>query len=264
MAQDIAIHLFCISYADFEKLYKQNPKSPDGLGTGAIGVRFGNSADQIVKAVNKVAAGRKVRVMRMVSHGDSGGFMFPELWNVNLVSQKLAALRATFAPLGRLELHGCGIASETSIVKPGARSDPPSMRDVLPGTFAGRSNGRGLQYLRRLASVFNVPTTGAVNAQWVSGRDWGYEGDTVTVFPNAKFVMDSEGTRHWDVTAVNRAAEAYRVFIINEYVAKKKYRLAIQKLNELIKDYPGTEAAVWAKNNLTQAALENAIMRPDD
>lgn len=263
MAGEIAIHLFCISYTEFEPLYKQNPPSPGGLPTKGIGVKFNHTADQIVRVAKGLAGGDKVRTMRMLSHGNSGVFFFPDMWNVNMLSQKYTGLRSIFASLGRLELHGCGIASETSVLRAGADPQNPSPRDIVPGTFAGRSSGVGLTYLRRVASIFNVPTTAAINAQLVSGRDWSFEGDTVTMFPNGKFVMDSEGTRDWDVPATNREAERYRSFILNEYVTKRQYQIAIQKLRDLIKQYPGTSAASWARDHLTADDLEDAIIRPD-
>lgn len=265
MPRDIAVHLFNRSEPFFAGLYAKNPRSPGGLPTAAVGTHDRASTKEVIDAVKSVVgSGDRVRVMRMVGHGNSGVFFFPGMWNYYTTSIDYAQLRGVFATGGRLEIHGCGVASETDIMKPGADPRDASFKNTVPGRFTGKSNGAGLVYLKRVAAIFNVPTTAAINVQVVSANDWSYEGDTVTVFPNGKFVMDSEGTRSWDLEAVARAADRFKSFILNTYAFKGKYQEAIRQLRELIAKYPRTPAAEWAREHLTVDDLKNDLMLPDD
>jgi hypothetical protein len=84
---DVAIHLYDMSDVGFAKLYKQNPPSPDRLPTGAVGAYATSTAAQIVGAIRKVADGDRIKVMRIVAHGNSGTFYFPHLRNYDSCSQ---------------------------------------------------------------------------------------------------------------------------------------------------------------------------------
>jgi hypothetical protein len=265
---DVAIHLYDMSDVGFAKLYKQNPPSPDRLPTGAVGAYATSTAAQIVGAIRKVADGDRIKVMRIVAHGNSGTFYFPHLRNYDSCSQTYGDIPKgkLWAPLARLELHGCGLASETSVLRPGADPASVSLADIIPGTFTGDADGYGLWLLRRIASLFNVPTTAAVNAQSVGMSGWGYEGRTVTVQPNGKFLLQDENTRTWDFAAQERSAEAYKNRIIQGYVYRGQYDAAVRQFRDLIRVFPNTKTAAWAQNNLTVAAMkkiDDAAMRPD-
>ncbi len=266
---NVAIHLYDMSDVGFAKLYKQNPPSPDRLPTGAVGAYETSTAAQIVAAIRKVAGGNQIKVMRIVAHGNSGTFYFPHLRNYDKCSQTYGDIPKSklWAPLARLELHGCGLASETSVLRPGADPASVDVKDLIPGTFTGDANGYGLWLLRRIASLFNVPTTAAVNAQAVSALNWGYEGRTVTVLPNGKFLLQDENTRTWDVAAQERAADAYLHRIKNNYIYKGQYEAAVRQLRDLIKVFPSTETAAWARQNLTVKAMkkiDDAAMKADN
>lgn len=264
----VAIHLFSMSDTNFVKLYRQNPLSPDRLPTGAVGVYEKNSADQIVAAIRKVANGDLIKVMRIVGHGNCGVFEFPNLEAYDRCSQKFGDIPKSkmWAPLARLELHGCGLASETNILKPGTALADANPYNTVPGTFTGDPGGYGLMLLRRIASLFNVPTTAAVNAQLVGTSNWGFEGRTVTVQPNGKFLLQDENTRTWDVAAQERAAAAYKNRITQNYIYKRQYEAAVRQFRDLINVFPTTQTAAWARNNLTVAAMkaiDDAAMKPD-
>jgi len=264
MARDIAVHLFNRSEPFFAGLYAKNPRSPGGLPTGAVGTHDNAKTSEVIAAVKSiVGVGDRVRVMRMVGHGNGGVFYFPGMWNYYNTSVDYAQLRGVFAPGGRLEIHGCGVASESDIMKPGADPRDAGFKNTVPGRFTGKADGRGLVYLKRVAAIFNVPTTAAINVQIVSANDWSYEGDTVTVYPNGKYVMDSEGTRSWDLEAVARAASSFKTFILETYAFKGKYQEAIRQLRELIKTYPRTPAAEWARDHLTVDELKKDLFLPD-
>ena len=255
MTRDIAVHVINRSEDFLAALYTNNPRSPDGLPTGAVGTHDRASAKDVINAVKSiVGVNDRVRVMRLVGHGDAGIFLFPYMVKHYLISPEYVQLRKVFSAIARLEIHGCGVASETSILKPGVAMNRANVHNTVPGRFHGNSNGAGLVYLKRVAAIFNVPTTAAINLQYAN-YDWGFEGDTVTVYPNGKFRMDSEGTRIWDVAAFNRAAGQYFDFIAREYISKHQFKRAIRELQVLMKTYPGTTVAQWASENLDEDKL---------
>ena len=104
---------------------------------------------KIVATILHAAGGSQIRILRTVAHGDSEVYNFPYLWNTNLVSEEYKQLRRVFAPNARFELHGCGVASETSILKPGVNMRDTRVDNTVSGTFSGRSDRVGLVYLRR-------------------------------------------------------------------------------------------------------------------
>lgn len=260
MAADIAIHMYNISYSEFEAPFKRN------MSTGAmppirrIGVYQQSTPRQIVDAVKSTLGPDRMHVMRIMSHGNSGIFYFPGLWNYSQIALEYADMRPLFAPLAQLELHGCGIVSETSVLKEGANPQSPRLSDAVPGTFTGNKNGQGLRYLKRVASFFNVPTVGAVNVQPLD--TWSYKGDTVTAQPfSDKFHMDSEGSRIWDFEAQNRAANAYEHRIINDFAKPGLYRQALQMFKELAKTYPNSGAGQRARRIIDTDDVE-ALVKP--
>lgn len=256
MPKDVAIHMFNTSEPAFKNLYKKNPRSPDGLPTGAVGAYDESTPEQVVAAAQKVAAGDRVRVMRLVGHGNAGTFYFPGLEDYYSSSLAYVKLRGIFAAGGRLEIHGCGVASETNILPPGLNPRDATIYNTLPGQFTGRSDGAGLVYLRRIAAIFNVPTTAAVNGQMVSTTEWKFEGRTVTVEPNGKFLLQDDNTRTWDVLAQEKAAKDYYNRIEQSYIFKHQYEAAIRQLRDLIRVFPLTQTAAWAQDNLTVAAMK--------
>lgn len=263
MAREIALHLFNLSYPQFQPIYKRKMPAADGLPVAQVGAYHKSTPEQVVAAAKNAVGADRVRVMRMMSHGNCGIFFFPGMWNYYMSSVKYADLRGVFTPLARLEIHGCGVASETDVLKPGANPHSPRPSDVVPGTFTGNRKGVGLVYLRRVASIFNVPATGAIDAQ----RDdsWSYQGDTVTAWPfSEKFMMDSEGTRIWDIEALGRAADRLKRFIIDNYAMKGRYQEALRQLRELIAQYPRTAAAEWARARQTVEDLKAGLLLPDD
>ena len=156
-----------------------------------------------------------------------------------------------------MELHGCGIASETHIVKSSASYRKPKSSELIPGTFTGKADGRGLVYLKRVASVFGAQVVGAVNVQEAGPNNWRFEGDTVTVFPNGKFRLDSDTTRPFDQGAKAKAAMDWLVRIEDTMIKKRGWGKARESLKELIEKYPTTNAAARARSKLSDPNLED-------
>jgi len=104
-----------------------------------------------------------------------------------------------------------------------------------------------------------------INVQLVRPNNWGFEGDTVTVMPNGKFSMESEGTRKWDVEATESAARKYLDFIVKGYINPGDLMQARNMLRELIKQYPGTVAKRLAEDRLGRTNLQGpGPMVPDE
>lgn len=254
----ICVHVFNISDPNFAALYANGGGnySPENLPTTSHSVQYNTPATDIVKVILHAAGGSQIQVLRTVAHGNSGVYYFPGLWNVNLISADYAQLRSVFAPNARFELHGCGLASETDIVKPGVDPRDARVENTVPGTFSGKTNGAGLVYLRRVASVFGVQVVAGINVQFVSQNSWRFEGDTVTVFPNGKFAMDSEGTREWDVASREKAAREYLERIVKNMIAKGLLPEARLALQNLIGTYKNTKAAAQAAERLKNQDLK--------
>src|SRR5262249_55547072 len=136
--------------------------------------------------------------------------------------------------------------------------------NTVPGTFRGRSDGAGLTYLRRVAQVFNVQVAAGIDVQVVSKSGWRFEGDTITVFPNGKFVYDNEGTRVWDLASREKAAREYLNYIATELIAKGSLTEARKALTELAAKYKETSVAREAEERLKQPKLQLGMEKSPD
>ena len=79
-----------------------------------------------------------------------------------------------------VEIHGCGVASDTSIIGPGATIEKPF---CLPGSTQNGNNG--LIFLKKLAKSINRKVKAGLHCQTVENRydTWKFEGPTITVTP---------------------------------------------------------------------------------
>ena len=249
----------------FQAVYKNGGGnySPEGLPVASIGVNNRTNVKDVVELILHAAGGSQIQILRTVAHGNSGVYFFPGLWNAQAIDPEYTKLRQVLAPTARYELHGCGVASETDVMKPGVAAEHPRREDSVPGTFSGRPGGAGLMYLRRVAQVFNVPAVGAINVQSIPGRSWRFEGDTITVFPNGKFQYDSEGTRGWDLESRQKAAREYLNSILKRFLGPADLASIRQSLQELVKLYPETSAAQDAAKRLKNPSLEVLEKSPD-
>lgn len=254
MAKDVAVHVTNVSDVKHAYFHGLKIRSPDGLPTGHVGVKDGHSAQQIVDAIQKVSSGYQIKVMRILSHGNAGQLAFPNLGDAWSISSKFKQLRPRFAPLARLELHGCGVASETNVLKPGVIK-PRNRDDCVPGRFTGDPDGDGITFLFAIARTFNVITIGAVDIQFAD-ESWSYDGVTVSITPAGKFRVQKEGERAWDFEATKRAAKREFERIGRDYVDKKLYQQARAAYRILIKQFPTTAEAEIARLRLEPDFLE--------
>ena len=130
----IALHVFNTSDPIGERGFRQSSSySPEGLPTAAIARSKSDACEQ---------------GLRTLAHGNSGYYDFPHMWVVDMISLEYTRLKGSFAENARYELHGCGVASETDILKKGADVRDARPGNTVPGTFRGQADGRGLKSLR--------------------------------------------------------------------------------------------------------------------
>ena len=98
-----------------------------------------------------------------------------------------------------------------------------------------------------------------INVQVVSPRSWRFEGDTVIVYPNGKFAMDSEGTRVWDLESQEKAAREYLDRIIRTMINQGQLSQARQELQNLVRRYGKTSAAREADDRLSNRELKPTL-----
>ena len=136
---EISVHVFNISEPKFAGLYSNGggSYSPENLPTTSHGVQHNTPAKEIVAMILHAAGGLEDQDLAYSSSWKQWSYEFPHLWNVNLISTEYQKLRAVFAPNARFEMHGCGIASETSILKPGVDIRDATVSNTVPGRFSG-------------------------------------------------------------------------------------------------------------------------------
>ncbi len=203
-----------------------------------------SACDVVNKALTTVEIGQKIMIMRILAHGNSGQLLFPWLLDTSSISLEYQRFQYFFDPLARLEVHGCGVASDTPI---------PKSNGV--GKFAGYTSGNGLKYLRKMAQVFGVKVVAGIDEQYTHRNNWGYDGDTVTVFPNGSFHLDSAVGREYDLQGQQRAASNWLTEIDKEISKGGQLNRCRNSLQELIRMYPKTLAAKWAADRLRQPNL---------
>ena len=219
--------------------------------------------DRLLGPKSPIGPNGKIEIVRIAAHGNAGILFFPAMFNARLVNPGWNQLRALYNPTAQLEIHGCGVASQTDVLKPGANGRNPGLSDVVPGTFYGRADGLGLIYLRKVARTFGIPVTAGIDFQVVEPNDWQFEHDTVTVFPNGRFRYDSNETRGMTDGLLETAASKELTRITSELINRRKYAEARVHLNLLIRNYPRTAAAKLARQRIADNFAPLEPMHPD-
>ena len=219
--------------------------------------------DKVLEPKGPIGPNRKIEIIRIAAHGNAGVLYFPAMYNTTLVNARWAGLRSFYNPNAQLEIHGCGVASQTDILKPGSNPRDPNLGDVVAGTFNGRADGLGLTYLRTVARAFGIPVTAGIDYQFVEANSWEFEHDTVTVFPNGRFRYDSNETRGMTAPMLETAALKELSRITSQLIDKHKYPDARIHLQRLIANYPATEAAKRARQRMADNFAPLPAMAPD-
>ena len=123
-----------------------------------------------------------VDMVRLCGHGDSGFLQFGEGLteaNAGEFSELAIFMKSDFSKVG-VEIHGCGVGSDTSIRLAGSSLENPV---CTPGST--QNGDQGLNFLKKLAKAFNRSVKAGLNCQTVEkGIDnWKFEGPTLTVTP---------------------------------------------------------------------------------
>ena len=120
----------------------------------------------------------KIRWLYLVGHGDSGWLqMGYGLGETN--AYELKGLKSVLTSDAHILIHGCAVASDTSILKPGGSVDHPKFS---AGQYKGGTKGSGYKFLRAVADATGAFVSGAINAQF-GDKSFHYEGPTLTVAP---------------------------------------------------------------------------------
>lgn len=243
MAKEVTVHAVYLQDSTMIHAFNLRQGGADLLPTGHTGIPKGYSPQKIIDKILAAANGGRIKILRLLAHGDAGEFDFPGVEDRSSVSSKYAQLRKAFAPMARIEIHGCGCASEKKL-------------DHDIGKYSGDPKGRGLRFLWAVAQTFNVPVTGAVDSQG-NWDGWGYSGVTVTISPAGKFYAEKPGQRWWDPSSADAEAKAEFYRIKKLYIDKKLYVDARIALRVLMANYPTSEAAGWAAQLVPLGAIEN-------
>jgi len=124
-----------------------------------------------------------VDMIRLCGHGDSGLLQFGEGLNESNAAEfsELAVfMKPDYSKIG-VEIHGCGVGSDTSIVGAGSTINDPV---CVPGST--QNGDRGRNFLLKLAKAIKRQVKAGLNCQTVADRydNWKFEGLTITATPD--------------------------------------------------------------------------------
>ncbi len=126
---------------------------------------------------------QSVDMIRLCGHGDSGKLQFGmglNESNAGEFSELAPFMKRDLYRVG-VEIHGCGVGSDTSIIGRNATINNPA---CVPGST--QNGDRGLNFLKKLAKAVNRNVVAGINCQTVYLQDenWKFEGPTLTVKPD--------------------------------------------------------------------------------
>ncbi|NQT37015.1 MAG: hypothetical protein HQ581_05975 [Planctomycetes bacterium] len=135
-----------------------------------------DSVSAIVTRISKLAK-EKIDCLLLCAHGNTG---YLQLGKEGLTANNahvLRSLKGKFADDAKgIEVHGCGVGSDTNILK---GHDKKNNAVCKPGTSGG---GNGFKFLKALATAAKAKATGALNCQY-DDASFSFEGPTITAKP---------------------------------------------------------------------------------
>jgi hypothetical protein len=118
----------------------------------------------VQKIIAAKPAGKQLTTLKLVSHGNTGMLALSGPKGSPLTfanAEPWADLKPHFnRPSAVIHLHGCGVASDTSVVGGGTIDNP----DSVPGQWLG-GTGLGYDLMSRLAYLTGVPVQAALDVQ---------------------------------------------------------------------------------------------------
>jgi hypothetical protein len=139
-----------------------------------------DSIQVIAQRIRSVAGSDSIETLYLCAHGNSGYLQLGTGLS-STTAPPFSLLNGRFGSMGFIQIHGCGVASTTSITAPGGTVEHPL---VVPGTFTG--SGLGLELLRTLANLTGALVEAAIHAQYDDPL-YTYEGPTVVVGRGGSF-----------------------------------------------------------------------------
>ncbi|GAB4035544.1 hypothetical protein [Spirosoma jeollabukense] len=182
--QSVCVHLFDSVDKNFATLYRSDDgKRVNYMTTYKLLVPFGMSAGDVVQWIKQQIGPNKIHILRIVAHGDSGAFFLGKVYNEDNVYEWWT-LRGYFDSAGRVELHSCAIASETTLHVD--MQQPGRVKKL--GKYTGNPNGQGVKFMRYLASAVNAKVVASIDDHFVGSNQWSLGKsaiqNAVTVYPN--------------------------------------------------------------------------------
>lgn len=183
-AQSVCVHLFDKSDKNFATLFhKDDGKSANLMTTFKLLVPFNMSAGDIVLWIKQQIGSNQIHILRIIAHGDSGAFFLGKVYTEDNIYEWWT-LRGCFDSAGRVELHSCAIASETTVHVDMLQPGTVKKR----GKYTGNPNGQGVKFMRYLASAVNAKVVASIDDHFVGSNQWGMTktgiSSAVTVYPN--------------------------------------------------------------------------------
>ena len=125
-------------------------------------------------------------MIRLCGHGNSAYLQIGEGLtesNAGAFGDLATFLKADVFKDG-IQIHGCGVGSDTNILGAGSTITNPI---CVPGSA---KQGDGWKFLCKLAASVKRNVTAGLNCQYVD-NDWKFEGPTITVSPGGSFGVAS-------------------------------------------------------------------------
>ncbi len=125
---------------------------------------------------------RSVAMIRLCGHGNSGKLQIGEGLtesNAGEFSKLAVFMKSDFSRVG-VEIHGCGVGSDTSVLASGSTINNPV---CVPGSTQQEKDQRGQKLLTKLAKAINRSVKAGLNCMYAD-INWKFEGPTITVRPD--------------------------------------------------------------------------------
>lgn len=132
-----------------------------------------------------------VDMIRLCGHGNSGYVEIGEGLTETTAGafSELARFMKRDFKLSGIEIHGCGVGSDTSILSPKSTINNPK---CMYGSTQ-QENAPGLRLLTKLAKVINRNVKAGIHCQ-LADKNWQFEGTTITVRPDGiSWLLNGDG-----------------------------------------------------------------------
>ena len=129
---------------------------------------------------------RSMDMIRLCGHGNTGYLQIGEGLTESNADEfgDIANFLKTDVYRDGIQIHGCGVGSDTNILGSGSTITNPVC------VAGSASKGTGYKLLKKLANAVKRNVTAGLNCQYVDD-DWKFEGLTITVNPGGSYAIVS-------------------------------------------------------------------------